>query len=276
MAERPQQAADPDLERALESVGDRLAFPATPDLGPAVRNRLRQRQEDPSWSRRSLFPARWGLVVGLLALVLLAVATLALLPGARTAVAERLGLRGVAITYLPAGPTVTATVPVPSGVTRLGLGERVTLPGAQVRAPYRVLMPALPELGAPDEVYFRELPPGGAVTFIYRPRPGLPPTVETGVAVLLTQFRGTVEPSFFGKGVGPETRLEAVTVNGGRGFWLEGRPHLLFYRDAEGQVRDETIRLAGNTLLWEQGDLTLRLESALSKDEALRIAASVR
>lgn len=36
------------------------------------------------------------------------------------------------------------------------------------------------------------------------------------------------------------------------------------------------MRLAGNILIWEQGNLTLRLESDLPKGEALRIAESMR
>ena len=35
------------------------------------------------------------------------------------------------------------------------------------------------------------------------------------------------------------------------------------------------IRLAGNVLLWEHGDLTLRIESSLSKELALAVAESV-
>jgi hypothetical protein len=38
----------------------------------------------------------------------------------------------------------------------------------------------------------------------------------------------------------------------------------------------ETIRLAGNVLLWERGELTLRIESGLTKEGAVRVAASVR
>jgi hypothetical protein len=41
-------------------------------------------------------------------------------------------------------------------------------------------------------------------------------------------------------------------------------------------VRDDRARLAGTSLLWEQGNLTLRPEGTLAKEEALRIAASVR
>lgn len=59
-------------------------------------------------------------------------------------------------------------------------------------------------------------------------------------------------------------------------YWLTGTPHLFWYTDATGAVTMERIRLAGNTLLWSQGGLVFRLESALPRAAALRIAASVR
>jgi hypothetical protein len=70
--------------------------------------------------------------------------------------------------------------------------------------------------------------------------------------------------------------LESIVVNGGMGYWIEGQPHLFIYRDARGEIRDEILRLAGNTLLWEQGGLTLRLEASIPRETALRIANSVR
>ena len=41
-------------------------------------------------------------------------------------------------------------------------------------------------------------------------------------------------------------------------------------------VLDERIRLARNTLLWEHGPLTLRLEGDLTLPEALEFARSFR
>ena len=108
------------------------------------------------------------------------------------------------------------------------------------------------------------------------PRPGLPTATETGVGLLLTQFQGSLEPTFFGKGLPPGARLEQVTMAGRPAYWIEGRPHFFFYRDQSGRQIDERFRLAANVLLWEQDGLTLRIEGAFSKEEALRIAASVR
>ena len=93
---------------------------------------------------------------------------------------------------------------------------------------------------------------------------------------MLTQFRGGDANAYAGKLAGMGTTVEPVVVDGRRGAWLAGEPHQFFYTDAGGQVRTETLRLAGNTLLWQRGPLTLRLEGVVSKAAALRIARSVR
>jgi hypothetical protein len=70
--------------------------------------------------------------------------------------------------------------------------------------------------------------------------------------------------------------VEEVTVGGEPGYWFSGEPHFFTYIDADGQFREERTRLAGNTLIWQRGDLTLRLEGQLPKEEAVRIAESMR
>ena len=75
---------------------------------------------------------------------------------------------------------------------------------------------------------------------------------------------------------GPGTRTEPVSVGSARGMWLEGQPHFFFFRDASGAILQDTLRLAGNTLIWVKDDVTLRLEAQLTRDEALAIAARFR
>jgi len=72
--------------------------------------------------------------------------------------------------------------------------------------------------------------------------------------------------------VDPGTRVETVTVQGRTGYWIEGAPHEFFYRDASGEVVPETLRLAANVLLWETNGITVRIESALARDEVVRVA----
>ncbi|HYN64560.1 MAG TPA: hypothetical protein VES36_08150, partial [Candidatus Limnocylindrales bacterium] len=57
--------------------------------------------------------------------------------------------------------------------------------------------------------------------------------------------------------------------------WIEGGEHYFFFRDANGQVLDATIRLVGTTLMWERDGLTVRIEGAPSLPDAVRIAESM-
>jgi hypothetical protein len=90
---------------------------------------------------------------------------------------------------------------------------------------------------------------------------------------LFTQFAGQVDEVIFKK-IASDTKIEPVTVDGQPGYWLEGA-HFFSYLDRHGDMQSEQVRLAGNVLLWERGTRTLRLEADISKEEALRIAASV-
>jgi hypothetical protein len=283
MRERLGRLDDAQLERGLIDVGAHLAYPATPDLAGAVRARLAAPGPPPGRPRWwAPLLARRGVAFAALALLLIAVATLAVSPETRDALAGRLGLRGVDIVHLPSLPVPTPAAAPASGSARelgasLGLGERVAdLADAAARVPFPVRAPTAPELGAPDEVYVGSLEAGQQVALLYRERPGLARAAETEVALLLLEFRGTVEVPLLRKGLGPDTRLEEVVVNGGMGVWIEGKPHVLFYRAGGQRAYEERIRLAGNVLVWEQDRVTLRIEGALSKEQALRIAATVR
>jgi hypothetical protein len=70
--------------------------------------------------------------------------------------------------------------------------------------------------------------------------------------------------------------LEQLTVGGRPAAWIAGAPHFVLSVDTNGRTREETLRIAGNVLIWERDGLTLRLEGVSSREEALAIAASVR
>jgi hypothetical protein len=263
---------DPKLEAQLRALGRRLRYPPEPDVHDEVLGRI---EEHAPLSRRRwrglLSSPRRRVAAVVLALLFAGASALGISPDVREATAERLGLKGIKITFLPQPPKPE---PVGSG---LKLGEKLTLEEARRRVAYRIVVPSLPKLGEPDAVYVGgPPPPGGQVSLVYRPRSGIPRAAETGVGVLLTEFQGSTDRALFRKILGPGVKLEAVSVNGGRGYWLEGDPHVFLYQDGSGYVREERIRLAANTLIWEQGELTLRLEGKLPKEEALRIAESVR
>lgn len=291
MARQQWHPSDDELARSLADLGEHIAYPPVLDLAVSVRERLAgQERPDvgaglpvsssgsttarPSTRRRPRAPwlsaLRRRAALVLVALLLLAGGVLAVSPAARTAVAQWLGPRGVVFFPRP------AHLPAPAGAG-LRLGCRVTLGAAQGDLPFRVLIPAH-ALGAPDEIYVRSIAGGShtrddMVALVYRARAGLPRAHNSGVGLLLTETRGF---ALGGKFIGPGTTLEFVTVDGQPGYWLTGAPHLFAYMDGENLVKWDTLRLAGNVLLWNRNGLVLRLETALPKDAAVRIAAMVR
>ena len=298
--------SDSELEQRLIDLGAGL-YPTTPDLATQVRHRLESdlaprsfipapvnhREETltrggmpagpgagdqgrswPAGVRTSAIrPAFWLAAVLLLTAI---VGGLVLVPEARKAIADRLGLQGVLIRWVDEVPT-----PAPSRVgAPLLLGRPVSLDDARTAVDFPVRVPAAAGFDAPPEIYLLDQDQGAMVSFVYPPGPGLPPTDETGVGALLTQFQGAADRDLIEKGLhndgAAETHLEAVSVDGEPAYWISGSPHAFFFvcYDA-GECRQERSRLAGNVLIWEQDGVTLRLESALSREDALAIAESV-
>ncbi|MGH2617000.1 MAG: hypothetical protein ACRDJC_17335, partial [Thermomicrobiales bacterium] len=269
---------NPELEQALLDLGRRLTNPVTPDIASRVRANL-EAETAPTPRRAPIisFPGRrtWLAAACLLVAIL---AGLALFPEARTAIADRLGLRGVVIRWID-----EEALPEPSPIgTPLQLGRPVTLEDAQEAVDFPVLAPTAPGFATPGEVFLSGEDQNAMISFVYPAAPDLPASDETGVGALLTQFRGEperglIEKGLAGEGVDPQTHLEPVSVNGQPGFWITGAPHAVFFVCFDvGECREERSRLAGNVLLWEHDGNTLRLESALSRDAALAVAASVR
>jgi len=261
-----------ELEATLTDIGERLAYPHPTRLGDAVRARLREPRAGHWWD--GLRSPRYAFGPAVATLVLIVVVSLAAVPGVRAAADEFLRLRGIDIFRAPAIATPAGTA-VPRATFAGGL---TTLDEARRRADFTVRAPADPRLGSPDEVYrgFSATGKGDVITLVYAARAGIPVSREAGVSVLVVEFRGRIDETLFGKVAGEGTRIQEVTVNGGRGFWIEGEPHLFFYRDEAGNVWSDTLRLAGNTLLWEQGGVTFRLEAQVTREDALRIATSFR
>jgi hypothetical protein len=187
-------------------------------------------------------PRRWSRPLAVaLAVLVVAVGAVLAVPPARTAVLDWLGLRGVSIVRVDELPPTPAT-------ERLDLGRKIT----PEEAPLWLIAPD----DEPDSIYMEN----GRVSLLW----GTPDRVR----LLLTEFQGM---AFIEKLIETDTRVERVAVNGQPGAWIE-EPHIVFFEDLRGRMRQSTGRLAGKTLLWQHGEVTLRLEGDLSKEEALRIA----
>lgn len=267
------------LEGALRSVAPELAYPSEAGVWEAVAPRLidrgrvgravfrRSRLSLPSVRPPSVGRPVWQVAVAaVVAVGVLLSAALAGSPTIRETVERWLGLRGVKVVQTPRPSSLPPTRTLGDG---LDLGLTLDLAAAQERFGIRLVLPS--ELGRPDRVSIRDLSVGGSEVFlVYRARAGLPRSDATGVGLLVSEFSGSLyQPGLEKYSFG--AKVERLTVNGGRGLWIEGG-HGVTYLDANGQVVPDDFRLAGNVLLWEQGPLTIRIESALSEADALALA----
>ena len=271
-----------DLEAALREVGGRIAYPPSADLLPAVRARIERERPRP-WLL-DLFRSPLSLAPAVATLVLLLLATLAFQPIAGTA-AEALGLRGITLFRVPeAGPDRTPPRPflTPDDIRVASVDEASREVGFTVRVPG--------ELGAPQAVYVRKADRAALALLVYDASPAPSPSARVvlvpqpsgallfgpGGPLLIMELRGSLETQLLAKGIPPGTIVEELTVNGGSGVWIEGEPHQFFYRAPNGDILPETVRLAGNVLLWEQDGLLMRIEAQIDREQALRIARSMR
>jgi hypothetical protein len=250
---------------ALAQLRPAVAYPPTPALADRVRRHLAPE------ARPSRGPSRFRVWSAVAALLLATVLVVLIWPEARDAVAQHLGLRGVRITYVP---EVAPSPPAPD--PRLRLGTALDLDSARARVPFPILVPTLEELGPPGEVYVNPAVPGGEVSLLYAPRPGLPEAPGTGLGLLISQAPGHGVSPVYEKGAGPDTRLRSVRVGSQPGFWIDGAPHRFGYFGPDGGGLVGEARLAANVLVWEQDGVTVRIEGALSLEAAQRIAASLR
>jgi hypothetical protein len=225
-----------NLELELRGLAPSVEFPPERDLAPSVRARIGAARPRP------------GRLVLALALVVVAVAVAFAVPPARSAILRWLGLGNARIEFVDRLPDVRTRGP-------LDLGARTSLAAARKRVDYHVLTSDL--LGKPKEVHLR----GDQIAYVYGDR-----------KLIVIQSRGT----FFAKEVGRDSHVDHVRVNGQDALWISGAPHFFGYIDTNGESRPAELYLAGNALIWQRNELTLRLEGKVSRAEALRIARSFR
>ena len=276
----------PELERMLTQLGRQLDYPATPDLAGVVTARLREADTgrtpiapappaaEPAGPRlcarlTELVPPvglRRSLALALIALLLLAGTVFAAVPGVRDAVLEFFGLQGATIER-------RQTLPEAPELRPLRLGQRLPLADASKSLAFTPLIPEA--LGRPDAAYVRPGVPGGELSLAYRPRRGLREARTTHLGLLVGEFRGDLLPEYTGKIVGQATKIERLHVDGFRAVWIEGAPHLFFYRAPGRPFVERDLRLAANVLLVERGNLLVRLEGAFGRERAVAIARSL-
>ena len=225
------------LEQRLHELGGEIAYPATPAFDLSFER------------RRERAPLLRPLALGFAILAAALAGVLALSPGARSAFLELFHLKGATV-------ELTETLPEVD-VQAIDFGERVSREEAERRVGFRLL-----DVGEPVAIFVR----GEIATLVYgsveKPR------------LALSQLRGGVWDGFVKKVGGRGTTVEGVTVNGERGLFVTGEGHFVMFRDGQGNITDERTYLAGTVLLWNHGELLLRLEGDLTRDQALKLARS--
>lgn len=267
--------SDRQLEQALVDLGHAIDFPRTPDIAGAVSTRLEAAPAPTHEPANVRFLTPWRAVAVAAAVILLVLgAALLGLPDFRHTVADRLGVRGIKITFEDKTPTPSAS---PVGNALL-LGHRVTLEEAKVAVPFTLKVPTLPGLGEPDEVYVRTLPDRQPmVSFLYYPSDILPNTAETGAGALLMQFETETDAEYLTKEIAGGYMID-TTVNGDTGYFASGPSNLIIAPDPSQSscCGPSTSRPSGNVLIWSHGDVTYRLESGLDAPDSVKIAESLQ
>jgi hypothetical protein len=167
---------------------------------------------------------------------LLAVAVALAVPPARSAILRFFHLRGAEVTIVDRLPPVQRA-PV-------SLGTPTTL----AALPFRPLLPVGEQ---PLAVYLAD----GGAWLRYR-------------GLLLYEFPSG-SASFLKKVAAGDAKVEYVDVGGDPGIWIGAGRHVVY-------LPGGSVRLAGRTLLWQHGPLTLRLEADVSKVRAIALASRIR
>ena len=165
-----------------------------------------------------------------------------------------LGLPGVSVDVreMAGDDPVTRTPTVPPATGAPDLERAADLVG---------FTPLVPDaLGAPEQV---EVSRDARVV-------SLSWTTPRG-SVRLDEFRGDVDPIFWKT----TTEAERVSVGLHEALWLP-TPHAVEVVSPDGEGRTLPSRLSAPTLLWVDGDQTLRLEGDLDLTRAVEIAESAR
>ena len=257
------------FEQQLTSIAKRLDYPRTPNIARSVMKQLRPPSSRRFISRRFA----WSLTI-----ILVLFSSLMLIPPARAAILEFIQIGIVRI--FPAAPTpvispqqespgtvlpVTATPSVTSEplipILERMAGEK-SLAEAQQIVDYPILLPTYPpDLGEPDRVFVQDA--DGDMTILVWIDPAHP-------AVVLMSLHIIPAGSWAIDKMNP-VRVETITVNGQRAVWAFG-PYPVRYSNGD---MDFVRLIDGHVLIWTDGTVTYRLETALTMEEAVKVAESL-
>ena len=258
------------FERQILSISKEMEYPRTPAIARSVMRRLRvperRRSTNKKWA--------WSLT----ALVIL-ISSLMLIPPVRAAVVEFIQIGVVRIFRVEPTPLAPPQQEFPSTMSPVTatpgstsqplipilqrLAGELTLDEAQQTVEYPLRLPSYPpDIGPPDHVFVQEA--DGDMTILVWRDPEQPDEVSMSLHFLPPDSWAVkkMEPAL----------IQETSVNGQRAFWTIG-PYPIRY--SNGNI--DFIRMVdGRVLIWTEGEITYRLETELSLEEAIRIAESLQ
>jgi hypothetical protein len=246
-------------ETRLREVAAHLAYPPTPDLAAHERRRLSARQPV---TTSPLAPRPARSLAGAIATLLLLLAVALFVPQTRAALFEFFDIGAIRIVWDEEPET---PLPAPAR-SLLDLAGETTLAEASSDVDFAIRLPTYPaDLGQPDRVYEQRLADGGIdhVLILVWLDGGRPDEVRLSLY--------EIDVPYYGLKQALQENVRQTTVGGQPAVWVEG-PHRLQLQDGDYQ---EWVLVPGSALVWTDGELSYRLESGLTMEEAVRVAESL-
>ncbi len=252
------------VETLLSRAARALEYPATPAIAATVASRLSANGRHVSLLDNVMSRLREGwygvpgraLAAGLGAAVL-ALGVVLAIPQSRTALADLFRLSNVRVEVEPT-PTGVPPTPLPT-IRPEEVAQKVSLGEARGAVDFPLRLPTRDGASLePDGVYLLgEGIPAPAVVLIYADE-----------RFDLYETRRV----YFGKGVPDDEFVQRVKVNGREALWLLPG-HTAYFEDPDVPELRRTVDQG--VLFWQENGVTYRLETALSRDEAIEIAESL-
>ena len=235
--------ADVTIEQRLAALGATLTFPRADELVDDVLATIDAETDSPT-SRRRLVLLAAAAVLVVVAVVVAAV------PDSRHAVARWFGFESLRIEHVER---------LPEDVPPARLGPAMSLDAAAAAA--GVVPRVADGLGEPLSVHA----PGDRYVAVRY--------AVNGAELLVATLPGRLDEGMFSKLIQAGGDVVELDVAGAPAYWITGAPHAFLYVDADGEVRES--RLAADTLVWQQGDVIVRLEGDIPLERATAIAETV-
>jgi hypothetical protein len=242
----------------VQDIAGRFDYPPTPDIAGAVRARIARAHRWPT--NRAIRLAQAAAVI----LLVIIIVTLAV-PDLRARAFDLLGIGAVRFVDEPTltpGENATARplATLAAADPLFDPAHAVTLDEARSRVDFPIRVPSA--LGVPDQVFLHDQRVPLVILIWTDPADPTEPPVSLHI----------IGPGILAFKYNTEQRIE-TRVNGRPAAWLV-EPHLFTLQPGDLDMVERVVNV--NVLIWEEGDLTYRLEGVATRAEAVRIAESLR